>query len=298
MRATLALAAFFVVVVAPRDGEAGRFRCYQALGNDTRLLQLIGDAGRHLDIPGDPAGACHIAIFEGPIEGNDGKRGVAFLRAQTAYLDEIYLNTPGGSGQDAIIIGQEIRRLLLVTVAPYWRADDVGYFRDYRGYAICMSACFFLYAAGVERTGEFVGVHQPRPADRYMREVRIPDMKSWLANVAEDVRRYLRSMDVNDKYVDIMMRTPHEDIRMLTENELRVDFRRPNLPTVVAYSTKCGTPLSSIESQRLHTLISMDLSRLTYDQSAEYVELRARAQNYPTCTALFRLVHRARLAKR
>jgi hypothetical protein len=66
-------------------------------------------------------------------------------------IHSVRLNSPGGLVSQALEIGDTIRTLKLDTVAPtklMWNAT-------------CESACFFIWAAGIDRYGEDIGIHRP-----------------------------------------------------------------------------------------------------------------------------------------
>ena len=66
-------------------------------------------------------------------------------------VHRVRLNSPGGLVDEALAIGDIVRTLKLDTVAPTKIVWD----------AVCESACFYIWAAGIDRYGEDIGIHRP-----------------------------------------------------------------------------------------------------------------------------------------
>ncbi len=121
--------------------------------------------------------------------------------------DRISLNSPGGSVEDALEIGRAIRAAGIAT--------------SIASGAICLSACPYLLAGGVERgveEGGLVGVHQ-----HYFGESAV--LPAFMA--VEDVQRgqaevmeYLVEMDVDPLVMRHALATPPDQIYLLVEEEL------------------------------------------------------------------------------
>ncbi|MFP4240260.1 MAG: ATP-dependent Clp protease proteolytic subunit [Rhodosalinus sp.] len=137
------------------------------------------------------------------------------LARQLAALDPpprvIALDSPGGSVADALAIGERMRALGVET--------------EVAAEAVCLSACPYLLAAGVERRVHpraLVGVHQ-----HYFGENTL--LPAFIA--VEDIQRgqgevmgYLIAMGVDPALMRPALLTPPEDIYLLTAEELS-EFR-------------------------------------------------------------------------
>ena len=77
---------------------------------------------------------------------------------QRQNIDPIWLASPGGDMMEAMRIGELVRELKLSVWAPNGLLFPVVVNREN---AVCASACFYIYAAGVLRRGEIVGIHRP-----------------------------------------------------------------------------------------------------------------------------------------
>ena len=127
-----------------------------------------------------PAGAADIRFgstgctlhIEGPIE--EGDDAVFYDRILEGW-DEgdactsfgLELASPGGNLGAAIKIGRQVRALHISTSAPLVRRGPPARclptltLRDEKN-CLCASACFFIWTAGSERSGERIFVHRPR----------------------------------------------------------------------------------------------------------------------------------------
>lgn len=143
----------------------------------------------------------------GQIAPGDGKRMVEFLEGVSEVPTQAFLNSPGGSVGDALIIGRELRRLEIATAMT--------------GSDVCLSACPYILAGGVTRTvedGALVGVHQ-----HYFGENTA--LPAFLA--VEDIQRgqgdvmvYLAEMDIDPLVMQHALVTPPDEIYLLTAEEL------------------------------------------------------------------------------
>jgi hypothetical protein len=66
-------------------------------------------------------------------------------------IHRVRLNSPGGLVDEALAIGDIVRTLKLDTVAPTKMVWE----------GMCESACFYIWAAGIDRYGDDIGIHRP-----------------------------------------------------------------------------------------------------------------------------------------
>lgn len=142
----------------------------------------------------------------GTIAPGDAARFTDFL--ETAPLPRlILLNSPGGSVFDALAMGHRLR------------ADGAN--TQLLAGAVCLSACPYLLAAGVERRvedGAVIGVHQ----HFFGENAALP---AFLA--ARDIQRgqgevmaYLDAMGIDPRLMQPALITPPDEIYLLTAQEL------------------------------------------------------------------------------
>jgi hypothetical protein len=175
-----------------------------------------------------------IATVEGKIESGDFEKFKAFLN--TNRPTRLYLASPGGSLNEALRIGLMVRTLNLSTIVPgkpltrqarelALMQHHVTNAKDYQ----CTSACFFVFVAGVHRSSDefgppLLGIHRPFLPGK--------DVNALIKNSAVDadgdlkqsIGKYLRVMDVPEKYLDNMFSTPSDKVLLIRNDEFEADF--------------------------------------------------------------------------
>ena len=147
------------------------------------------------------------ALLEGTIAAGDGERMAKELEALDPRPARVILNSPGGSVQDALVLGRFLRAEGFETAL---RAGD-----------ICYSACPYVLAGGTVRdvpdTGS-VGVHQ-----HYFGESTL--LPAFVA--VEDIQRgqgevmgYLDEMGIDLRVMRHALLTPPDEIYVLVPAEL------------------------------------------------------------------------------
>jgi ATP-dependent protease ClpP protease subunit len=120
----------------------------------------------------------------------------------------IRLDSPGGTVSAAMEVGRLLRmNRMTAFVDPY---------------ASCLSACVLIYAGAVARFGynelARVGIHQPYfqvPSQKINADTVRKDYNTML----QDIRAYLREMNVSERLADEMMKTSPSSVRYLTAEE-------------------------------------------------------------------------------
>ena len=195
--------------VSPGD-QTRRYRPdSQPAGPETRPFPATTDMPDRLTVTQVEIDGQQALRLVGRIAPGDGARLTERL-AEEDMPDRIYLHSPGGSVSDALDLGRSLREAGFST---WVAAGD-----------ICLSACPYLLAAGVERHADaeaFVGVHQ-----HYFGENTV--LPAFLA--VEDIQRgqglvmaYLDEMGVDLRLMQPALLTPPEDIYVLLPQEMQ-DF--------------------------------------------------------------------------
>lgn len=155
-----------------------------------------------------PVSGGRAALLEGAIEAGDAERITKQLADLTPAPEEVYLNSPGGSVQDALELGRYLRR--------------EGFNTALRDGDICYSACPYLLAAGETRTvpdSASVGVHQ-----HYFGESTILPAFVAVEDIQRgqgEVMRYLDEMGIDPLVMQHALVTPPDEIYVLLPDELR-----------------------------------------------------------------------------
>ena len=171
-------------------------------GNPARPFRNTGEMPDRLTM--ERAG--DALTLTGMIEEGDSARFAEALDGAEG-LARIRLNSPGGSVQDALKIGRKVREAALSTVME---VDD-----------ICLSACPYILAAGVERrlqAGAQVGVHQ----HYFGANVVLPAFIAVgdIQRGQGEVMGYLDAMGVDPLLMQPALLTPSDEIYVLTDEEL------------------------------------------------------------------------------
>ncbi|HEY4199694.1 MAG TPA: hypothetical protein VGM83_03960 [Devosiaceae bacterium] len=158
-------------------------------------------------------GAGGVLDLTGTIDIGAAKRVAAEIDAHGEYIRSVALDSPGGSVDDALAIGQLIR--------------DHRFSTSVAAGALCASSCPLLLAGGVERhaeQGAAVGVHQVYAAvlaDTVGTRRLSPDQAMGEAQaITARIGRYLTGMGVDPALWLKAMETPPTDLAYLTPAEM------------------------------------------------------------------------------
>ena len=158
-------------------------------------------------------------ILEGKIDAGDYISVRNFLRDESNFkkiTNGVFLASPGGNVREALKIGYLIRALQFSTEAPSIPPPD----RRALGSSIfspaelanrqnfqCVSACFLIYVAGIERKLNWIGrlgIHQPRleykPPGASEADTKIASLE-----IRSVIKVYLDKMNVPNKYLELMI---------------------------------------------------------------------------------------------
>ena len=83
---------------------------------------------------------------------------------------------------------------------------------DNKDNMICASACFLVYAGGVDRSGNYLALHRPylsRDAARHLTDV---EFEAAQKDEMVKVREYLKNMEVDQYWIDRVMSTNSQDL--------------------------------------------------------------------------------------
>ncbi len=146
-------------------------------------------------------------LLEGTIAGGDASRILKQIEELRIPPERILLNSPGGSVQDALILGRALRR--------------AGFDTELREGDICYSACPYLLAAGVNRRvpdSASVGVHQHYFGKNALLPafVAVEDIQRGQG----EVMRYLDGMGIDPLVMQHALVTPPDEIYVLLPEEL------------------------------------------------------------------------------
>lgn len=140
------------------------------------------------------------------------KRALAAAPAATVLA----LNSPGGDVQIGLLIADNVFEKGLTTFIPPG--------------SVCASACSYIFLAGRSRTAlGRLGVHQMHGS--------VQDNASVQLNMA-DVFEALNKFGTSPEVINLMLRTPSEDVHFFTDDEIARFGINRQAPTVVIKRTK------------------------------------------------------------
>ena len=161
-------------------------------------------------------------LIEGPIVKGDFKR-FQYLALSLSNAGTVWLASPGGDLAEAIRIGQLVRRMKLSVWAPDSNKKSWSimlHVNDPRN-NLCASACFFIYASGVDRRGNVLGIHRPRITEEDLRSMSMEQAAFGQLSTTDVTSVYLRKMGIPNSIIERMNSTKPNDIQWLGEDEVK-----------------------------------------------------------------------------
>jgi hypothetical protein len=162
---------------------------------------------------------CIRVGINGTIVAGDFERFHELVRRNLPFLEFVVLNSPGGDVGESLKIGRLIRKALVRTQAPSDQTDaqtgqgDLPFPRVpgrwiCKGtYCNCASACFLIWAAGIIREGNVLGLHRPTIQSTSFSSLP-PDRASNLyLQLLADTAKYLNEMEIPHSLIEAMTNT-------------------------------------------------------------------------------------------
>ena len=230
-----------------------------------------------------PDGSRIVGVkIEGEIVPGDAAKLLNFYKEYGAFISPIYLRSKGGDVEEAMKMGTLVRQLRLKTEAPKWQNGQPPFSAvpaNSKDNMICASACFLIYVAGAERQGNYVALHRPyltRPAARQLSDV---EVEARQKQVMAKVREYLRTMEVEQFWIDKMMSTNSQNAYIPTLSEFierHLDRIAPSIEEIVL--SKCTDSTADVEKKmkavRGRSLSDDQLTEL-YSGTTEFLRCKA-----------------------
>lgn len=135
----------------------------------------------------------------------------------------VWLSSPGGDLAESIKIGLLVRKLKLSVMAPTLKQEIWSIIINLKNQqnSICASACFFIYAAGVHRTGERLGVHRLHMTEGDLRSLTLDQVVMGLSSADEFAEAYLRKMGIPNSIIVKMQSTDPSAIAWLSDDDMK-----------------------------------------------------------------------------
>jgi hypothetical protein len=103
----------------------------------------------------------------------------------------------------------------------------------------CASACFLIWASGITREGNVVGIHRPYYDEGYFGKLSANEAQEKYAIMLADYKSYLAKLDVPTAIIDRMFATDSRSMHYLDKGELELMTSTPFLEELT--QAKCGT---------------------------------------------------------
>jgi hypothetical protein len=136
-----------------------------------------------------------------------------FLQRSRCSAPLLYLRSKGGNVEEAIKLGRLIRQLRLGTEVPERYNNEIlsPVPAANKDNFVCGSACFLVFAGGVDRRGNFLVLHRPYLSIDAARNLSDLDREAAQKQLMAEVRDYLQEMEVDSFFIDKLMWTNSQD---------------------------------------------------------------------------------------
>ena len=173
-------------------------------------------------------------LLEGKNEKGDYDKIFKIAEFMPGLTEGIYLFSPGGDVAEAIRIGRLIRRLRWTTDAPLtqqlrpapsWRMLTEHYgLKDPMQNGQCASACFFIYIAGIYRSGDTLLIHRPYLSETELRRISGDQVLKMSQVARTETDAYLKEMGLPAKYSELMYSVPKDQVQLLALSDIKADL--------------------------------------------------------------------------
>jgi hypothetical protein len=198
-------------------------------------------------------------LVEGDIQPGDALRlQNAVIQFDLVYEPQvarfIYLRSRGGNIDEAIKMGTFIRRLRLETEVPtqlQGHSDTFSWVSSTdESNNVCASACFLIYAGGVERHGNLLALHRPYLPKATGSKIYDLQYETLEKHAIAEVRQYLKDMEVDNFFIDKLMANSSQDayhVALWETDEYHLSQIVPSLEEAIL--TRC-TPVTKEDAHR------------------------------------------------
>jgi hypothetical protein len=186
--------------IATKEGERRRIDVSHIERIDGSFYRRVGNS------------RCVELLISGQIVPGDAEKLIRII-SNPNMIRILYLNSPGGDVNEAMKIGDLVRSLFMVTQAPQWLDFDqsmnilarpnlrISYSRREENLCrgdncICASACVLIWAAGVERRGDVLGLHRPSFNEQAFGPISAAQAQQLYQRAVRDITSYLQRMEL------------------------------------------------------------------------------------------------------
>lgn len=241
-------------------------------------------------------GTCYEFLIKGEIQVGDSTKFESLLRSSHPFSRKIKLWSSGGVVEEAMKIGRLVRAALLETEAPsgilfttkgHGRLVTLASILDPAIAPICQgpgchcaSACFLIWAAGVDRTGDVVGVHRPSTQSTTFANLPPEKASGLYRQLITEVGRYLENMEVPRAIVERSTITASVDMYWISASQAEAMQRPPSIAEWFAAS--CGA-LGSADRRTMDVLTSKTKQSFSAQEQTFWTTYNRRFREIMTC---------------
>jgi hypothetical protein len=230
-------------------------------------------------------------MLGGEIEKGDYEKIDALLRHAKRNkfgITRLHLACPGGDAVEAMRIGKLIRDSFIGTAGPVrmyginfctWLLPDKADLMS--DTCRCANACFLVWAAGVSRNGNTLEVHRPYFKKEYFEGLSTREAQKKYEAMSNEVRVYLKDMDVPMNVIDKMFSASSTEIIYLDEKTVHSMQRIPFFDEWI--KANCPERLSDDEITDLSRLVFKEKTELASSQLIRLEELRKKDKRFHDC---------------
>jgi hypothetical protein len=176
------------------------------------------------------------------------------LSVHHLFVRTVLLWSPGGSVVEAMKIGRMVRKNMLETWAPTeLDANGLGHLYDPTSDPLsrntrdlcdgegcnCASACFLIWASGIERSGNALGLHRPTTNSTDFTDLPPDRGSSAYREILSGVEQFLLEMEVPQRVIDKMTGTASDNVSWLTLKDTESLTEVPSISELLLAS--CGS---------------------------------------------------------
>jgi hypothetical protein len=231
------------------------------------LLILISGISGAAEITVHDLGFGKEISIEGTIVNGDFEKFVDATIESGPSVIGVHLASSGGNAIVAMNIGQFIRNLNFTTNAPNYfelQYDDVNnvppsevscsnFLREI-GNCTCLSSCALIYFSGIQRNGNYIGIHRTYLEHEYLRSLSMSEASAYSRAINERLEEYLDEMGVPNSLLETMESIPSNEIKLLDKEFINRHLRGNPNDIQEWISANCG---SEIEIDN-HTYARLD----------------------------------------
>lgn len=222
------------------------------LTNKTIIIFLIA---AHLFLIGSVSLAAEISLVDdnekyktitikGTIVSSDFERFKGEIFNSGKDIQNVFIASNGGDVSDAMKIGSLIRNLNLSTKIPENLNNTIKGCKDYNiedEYCTCQSACFFIYAGGISRDGDVIGVHRAFLKEEFQREIDAKKAISISKEINSSVSDYLIEMSVPRTIIDKVLHASSDEVKWISQEDVK-DYLTGYIPELKDWLiASCGS---------------------------------------------------------